>query len=328
MNAHRSGTVGVCAVALVFAAFAPRIRAAEPLRAPFDAQAAKAAQQQWAKQLNRQVVETNSIGMKLTLIPPGELRMGSPETELAFGGKHNDDEKQHRVRITKPFYMGVYHVTLGNFLAFYHASGYKTEAETDGEGSWGYDTDGNFGKSPDYTFRNWGKAQTNDHPVVLVSWNDATEFCKWLSKKEGKTYRLPTDAEWEHACRAGTTTPFNFGSSLNGREANCKGNYPYGTDEKGPYVNNTTPVGSYRPNAFGLYDMHGNAYQWCQDWLGNDDYGNSPTNDPQGPAAGPARVTRGGGWCCEAVDVRSACRVGTGPSAHHNDLGFRVVCER
>ena len=209
--------------------------------------------------------------------------MGSPETETDRGS----DERQHQVRITQPFYLGVYDVTLGNYLAFCLASGYKTEAESDGRGGLGCDSDGKCGlQKPEYTFRHWGKKQTNDHPVVNVTWNDAVEFCKWLSKKEGKTYRLPTEAEWEYGCRAGTTTVFHYGDSLSSHEANFNGNYPYG-GPTGPNVANTTAVGSYRPNAFGLYDMHGNAYQWCQDWYNTDYHSNSPTIDRHSPRTLP-----------------------------------------
>lgn len=296
------------------------------LRAPFDADAAKAAQQRWAQKLGRQALETNSLGMKLALIPPGEFMMGSPESEIGtWNGKHPEDEKQHRVRITKPFYMAAYDVTLGNFLTFYHDSGYKTEAETDGKGGWGFDSDGHFGMKPEYTFWNWGKKQTNDHPVVNVSWNDAQEFCKWLSKKEGKTYRLPSEAEWEYACRSGTTTHYNCGDSLTKSDANIAkdGNFLQSLKD-----GNTTPVGSFKPNAFGLYDMHGNVLQWCQDRYDKDYYNNSPSGDPQGPDAGSPRVFRGGGWHSSAVVCRSAFRGYVEPPYRSFNVGFRVVCER
>ena len=299
---------GVISAALI-AATAGRAAADGPapelLKSPFSASDAKAKQHEWAKYLKRQVVETNSIGMKLTLIPPGEFLMGSPKSE---NGRF-DNEKQHRVRITKPFYMGVYNVTLSDYFTFYHASGYKTEAVLDGKGGWGVDSDGKFAQKPEFTFWNWGKTQTNEHPVVNVSWNDAVAFCDWLSKKkEAKKYRLPTEAEWEYACRAGTTTAFDCGDSLSSNDANFNGNFPYGGAAKGPSVENTTPVGSYRPNVFGLYDMHGNVWQWCQDRFDSEYYSDSPTDDPQGPAAGSSRVIRGGGWYDLAVNCRSANR--------------------
>ena len=170
---------------------------------------------------------TNSIGMKLTLIPAGEFKMGSGESAedtAAFFNKtygedllkadfFKDEHPQHRVRITKPFYLGTYHVTRGQFRQFVADTGYKTDAEK-GEkpGAFGWDPDKKkFDFNEKYSWRNAGFEQTDEHPVVNVSWNDAVAFCKWLSRKEGKTYRLPTEAEWEYACRAGTTTRYYSG---------------------------------------------------------------------------------------------------------------------
>jgi formylglycine-generating enzyme required for sulfatase activity len=165
---------------------------------------------------------TNSIGMKLTLIPSGEFMMGSGESAEATAeffnktyGEHlptvglfNEEHPQHRMRITRPFYLGSYPVTRGQFWRFVKDTGYKTDAEK-GEkpGAWGWDPDKKeFGFNEKYSWRNAGFEQTDEHPVVNVSWNDAVAFCKWLSKKESKTYRLPTEAEWEYSCRAGMTT--------------------------------------------------------------------------------------------------------------------------
>ena len=158
--------------------------------------------------------------------------------------------------------------------------------------------------------------------MVCVSWNDAQAFCDWLSKKEGKKYRLPTEAEWEYACRTGTTTPFYFGNSLNSDNANYNGDYPYGTTTKGPWLKCTTPVGTYKPNAFGLYDMHGNVWQWCQDWHELYYYTNSPPSDPPGPNAGTFRVLRGGGWDRGGVDCRSASRSKDVPSDRFPEHGI------
>ena len=187
--------------------------------APANAQQSKAAKGE--KQI------TNSVGMKLTLIPAGEFMMGSGESAedtAAFFNKtygenllkaddFKNEHPQHRVRITKPFYLGTYHVTRGQFRRFVKDSGYKTDAEKgDRPGAWGRDAAKRaFRFNTDYSWRNAGFAQTDDHPVVNVSWNDAVAFCKWLSKMEGKTYRLPTEAEWEYACRAGTTTRYYNG---------------------------------------------------------------------------------------------------------------------
>ncbi|HEX7378460.1 MAG TPA: SUMF1/EgtB/PvdO family nonheme iron enzyme, partial [Pirellulales bacterium] len=216
---------------------------------------------------------TNSIGMKLTLIPAGEFMMGSPDSEEGWS---KDEGPRHRVRITKPFYLGVYEVTQAEYERV-------------------------MGENPSY-FSSGGDGassvsglNTGRFPVESVSWEDAVAFCGKLSdfageRAAGRRYRLPTEAEWEYACREGATTPFSFGSQLNGREANCAGNYPYGTTEKGPLLERTTTVGSYRANAFGLFDMHGNALEWCADWYDSDYYATSPVNDPPGSAAGSFRV--------------------------------------
>ena len=198
------------------------------------------------------------------------------------------------MRITKPFYLGTYHVTRGQFRQFVADTGYKTDAEK-GEkpGAWGWDPDKKeFGFNEKYSWRNAGFEQTDEHPVVNVSWNDAVAFCKWLSQKEGKTYRLPTEAEWEYACRAGTTTRYYSGDDPetlakvgNVADAAAKAKFPdwkYTIKANDGYVF-TAPVGKFKPNAFGLYDMHGNAWQWCADWYGADYYAKSPADDPTGP---------------------------------------------
>ena len=239
---------------------------------------------------------TNSIGMKLALIPAGEFMMGSPESEQDRGS----DEIQHPVRITKPFYLGVFPVTQAEYKQV-------------------------MGTNPSLNSTSLLRMDTSRFPVENVSWEDAMEFCRRLSQKEGKEYRLPTEAQWEYACRAGTTTPFHFGSVLNGREANCDGDYPYGTDEKGPFLRRPTPVGSYRPNRFGLYDMHGNVCQWCADWQDLEYYGNSPIDDPPGPPVGSLRVIRGGGHYESAGRSRSAYRGAGSPRDQRRPLlGFRV----
>ena len=230
----------------------------------------------------------NSIGMTMALIPAGEFLMGSP-------GNDNDPiEKQHRVRITKPFWLGMHLVTVGQFRKFVEES--KYDAGT-----------------------SWQKAfhgQSEDHPVELVSWNDAEAFCEWLGRKEGKKYRLPTEAEWEYACRAGTQTKWSFGD-----DENDLGDHAW----FGSISNVLThAVGKKRPNAWGLSDMHGNAPVWCQDWYDGGYYAKSPVDDPTGPATGTVRVTRGSGWSSQAWNCRSACRGCQGPGDRWMDLGFRV----
>jgi len=267
-----------------------------------------------------QKLVTNSIGMKLTLIPAGEFMMGSKESpeELRNAFKDyadpclwvdhfGDQYPRHRVRITKPFYLGTHHVTVGQFRKFVEDTAYKTDAEQSyGVGVAIGPGGEEFTAGRQFNWRNTGFAQTDEHPVVNVSWNDATEFCRWLSRKEGKTYRLPTEAQWEYACRAGTTTRFYNGEDPeklaqvgNVLDATCKARFPHLEDSAIHGVDGyvfTSPVGRFRPNAFGLYDMHGNAAQWCSDWYGAKYYEASPADDPSGPNSAKSRVCRGSSW--------------------------------
>jgi sulfatase modifying factor 1 len=294
---------------------------------------------------------TNSIGMKLTLVPSGEFMMGGGEsaedTTVFFKKNYGMDSltadfskgehPQHRVRITKPFYLGTYHVTRGQFRQFVKDSGYKTDAEKgENPGAWGWDPEKKrFGFNEDYSWRNAGFQQTDEHPVVNVSWNDAVAFCKWLSGKEGKTYELPSEAQWEYACRAGTTTRYYSGDDPetlakvgNVADATAKAKFPDWTctiKATDGYVF-TAPVGQFKPNAFGLYDMHGNAWQWCSDWFGGEDYyGKSPADDPKGPDIGGFRVLRGGSWYYGPFYSRSARRDCSRPDYRLNFAGFRVA---
>ena len=298
---------------------------------------------------------TNSIGMKLTLIPAGEFMMGSGESALqtATFFKNNygmdllgqedfmNEHPQHRVRITKPFYMGTYHITRDQFRRFVSESGYKTDAENGfepGAKGW-YPAKHKMMLNKDYSWRNAGFEQTDEHPVVNVSWNDAVAFCEWLSRKEGKAYRLPTEAEWEYACRAGTTTRYYSGDDpetlakvANVADATFRAGFPgfnpvlFTTIKASDGYVYTSAVGQLKPNAFGLYDMHGNAGQWCADRYDLRYYGNSPTDDPKGPEVGSARVFRGGSWFKGPLLARSAARHFTEwPSDRDNTIGFRVV---
>jgi sulfatase modifying factor 1 len=289
------------------------------------------------------------VKMEMTLIPAGEFLMGSGESAEATAEFFNKyygvdfwkaadskrEHPQHRVRITRPFYLGTYHVTRGQFRQFVADTHYKTDAEK-GEkpGTWGWNPDKKyFDWNEKYSWRNAGLRQTDEHPVVCVSWNDAVAFCKWLSKKEGKTYCLPTEAEWEYACRAGTKTRYYSGDDPetlakvgNVADAAYKAKFPPGilTIKANDGYVFTAPVGKFEPNAFGLYDMHGNAWQWCADWYGEDYYGKSPVDDPTGADSGYFRVLRGGSWYDGPNKTCSALRRWNTPVQRDDDTGFRV----
>ena len=255
-------------------------------------------------------VITNSIGMKLARIPAGKFSMGSPRGET----ERNAGETRHEITLTRSFHMGVHEVTQAQFA---RVMGGEAKAF--------------FGKN-----RGGGP----DHPMDSVLWKDAEKFCEKLSarpeeSRSGRKYRLPTEAEWEFACRAGTTTPFHFGDSLSSGQANFNGQYPYGEAEKGPYLRKTAEVGSYRPNSFGLHDMHGNVAEWCADWYDPEYYADSPEEDPLGPPFGVVPddygnfyvVVRGGCWLDEARACRSAYRFRAMHRNRYRLIGFRVVCE-
>lgn len=231
---------------------------------------------------------SSALEPQMVAIKGGTFQMGSPESETDRGR----DETQHTVTVSN-FSMGKYEVTqkqwrdvMGTSLS-------------------------NF-------------KDCDNCPVEQVSWDDIQEYLKKLNAKTGKKYRLPTEAEWEYACRAGTKTPFNTGENLTTDQANYDGNYPYKNFPKGKNVGKTTPVGSFAPNAWGLYDMHGNVWEWCSDWYGGDYYKNSPVQNPQGPTTGTYRVLRGGSWSDVGRNCRSSERNNNTP-AYRDSRGFRLV---
>ena len=246
---------------------------------------------------------TNSVGMKLVSIPAGEFKMvsGKSAAEIAklFDSKEEyfkNEHPQHTVRLSKGFYMATTEVTQGQFEAVMGTTPWKGEA---------------YAK------------ENAEHAASYIDWNDATEYCVRLSKKEGRKYRLPTEAEWEYACRGGSTTAYSFGDDASGLRdyAWFHGN----TFDAGEQY--AHQVGQKRANSFGLYDMHGNVYEWCSDWYDEDYYGKSPSVDPKGPTSGSSRVLRGGSWGYNAQFCRSAYRYRSTPSYRHGSPGFRLVCE-
>ena len=256
----------------------------------------------------KRVAIANSIGMKLVRIPGGEFLMGGQESAeklcavFSYAEKKPEDfadeYPQHRVVISRDFLLGQFEVTVGQLKQFCDATGYRTEAESDGTGGWGYDpaTGKCSGRWPQFNFRNVGFPQSDDHPVINVTFNDAVAFCNWLSKKESKRYRLPTEAEWEYACRAGTTARYYFGDDPHelpryAHVINVGGRDLFDSVQNQvhflkPGESLTAKVGSRLPNAWGLYDMLGNVWEWTNDWDGDDYYSWSPTMDPTGPGDG------------------------------------------
>lgn len=249
--------------------------------------------------------------IELVYVRSGVFTMGGVDAPVL--GWEIDERPEHRIEISKGYYLGRVKVTRGMFAVFVKATGYKTDAEkvgralgSPGGGAWAEMTGLNW-QSPNF-------AQTDDHPVICVSWNDAKAFCDWASKKTGRGVRLPTEAEWEYACRAGTRTRWSFGDD----EARL-GDYGwYGGNAGGQ----THPLGQKMPNAWSLYDTHGNAWEWCEDWAGP--YQGDAT-DPTGPTAGDRRLLRGGGWHSQSAALRSAFRCPDDPAARSSDYGFRVA---
>ncbi len=263
---------------------------------------------------------TNAIGMRLVLIPAGKFRMGSPDSEK---DRSADEGPVHEVQITRPFYLSVTPVTqeqyekvMGRNPSWFSAKG---------------------GGKDSVIKKGWFNSESLDtscFPVESVSWNEAVEFSKRLAAmseeiKNGRTYRLPTEAEWEYACRGGVISYqiFNpFGNSLSSTQANFDGTSPYGGAATGVHLRRTCKVGSYPANGFGLHDMHGNVWEWCADWYDADYYAKSPLQDPQGPASGAsARVLRGGGWFSFGRSCRSADRDWRVPDERNRFIGFRPV---
>ncbi len=332
----------------------------ELLTAPFDEGAATRARALWAAYLNSPEQMANTLGMKLQLIPPGEFHMGSEETYLdlveRFPAVREAEEEnpvtrlglesarpQRTIRITRPYYLAAQEVTNGQFKKFVEATHHKAEPEPKSKRGWGYppkhqkgpralEYSGSPGRG--YTWQQWGVEINEQAPVVDVSWNDAVAFCDWLSRKEGKTYRLPTEAEWEYACRAGTTTrywngddPERLTAIANVRDLAARQKYGWAnTLSSSDGSASASGVGHYPPNNFGLYDMHGNASEWCSDWFSISYYREPPLPDPIGPPAGALHVVRGGSWHSAAIFCRSAHRAAEVATHRSNHIGFRVVC--
>ncbi len=288
------------------------------------------------------------VKMTLVLIPAGAFTMGSTDAQLqAVAGKWPaakanwlwDEKPAHKVTISRAFWMGKHEVTVGQFRKFVDATGYKTDAEkgTKLKGAI-VATEGTVKLPEDATWRNPYFRQTDDCPVVCVSWDDACAFAVWLNtndkdKPAGHRYRLPAEAEWEYACRAGTSTWFQWGDDpdkgkgwCNAADLAAQKTFPnwdvVNWDDGFVY---TAPVGSFKANAFGLQDMHGNVWEWCED--GYEHYEKGEQADPRRAEPGGTRVVRGGAWCYSPRLLRSAARHRDLPElrGRSNGLGFRLV---
>ena len=244
------------------------------------------------------------------LIRGGEFTMGSSAGEV----NRQVDETQHQVRVSN-FAISKYAVTVAEFKRFVEASGYKTDAEKSGDtANWRHGVSGSM------------RLQSEEnHPVLHVSWNDAVAYCTWLSAKTGKHFRLPTEAEWEYACRAGSRTPFNTKEKLTTNQSN----YDSNNNPKGEYRQNTVAVNSFSPNAWGLYNMLGNAWEWCSDWYDgtyyNDCKAQGIVTNPAGAVSGLRRVLRGGSWHNDANNARPSDRSFSSPVKRYSIVSFRVV---
>ena len=236
---------------------------------------------------------TNGLDMIFNKISSGTFMMGSPADEV---GRDSDEGPQHQVTIRQPFYMQTTEVTQGQWQAV-------------------------MGANPS-RFSNCGARC----PVEQVSWEDVQGFIVKLNRRGEGRYRLPTEAEWEYAARAGTTTPFSFGPTIHAStEANYDGSSPYGKGRRGKYWRSTTPVGHFPANPWGLYDMHGNVYEWVQDSHAKDAYRTHARHDPLHEENGADRVIRGGSWVDDAGNLRSAYRFQRNPTSRYFYLGFRLV---
>jgi len=239
------------------------------------------------KTIKTSTIKKGGVDIEFVNIPADTFTMGSPTSEV----DRWDNETQHQVTLSA-FKMSKYEVTFAQYDVFCEATG---RSKPDDEG--------------------WGRG---NRPVINVSWDDATAFSEWMG------CRLPTEAEWEYAARGGTTTPFSTGINLTTSQANYDGRYPYNNNAKGEYRGKTLPVGSFAANAYGLFDMQGNVYEWCSDWYG--DYSTSAQSNPKGPSRGPFRVLRGGSWRSNACNCRSAKRDYDTPDLRRGfNMGFRLV---
>jgi len=317
--------------------------------APFNAQQARAFQHDWARFARIPIERKNSLGMQMVLIPSGAFQMGSSRDQVAAGQKLGqprnnkvddgemvaEETPAHRVQLNRPYLLSATEVTVAQFKQFVEATSYVTDVERFNNDETGARKRKKLAGAK-LDWRQPGYSAGEDAPATFVTWHDAVQFCNWLSEHEGlkhcytrqakgswvvlaagEGYRLPTEAEWEFACRAGTTTLFSFGDDASKLE---EYGWFHENARSGPQS-----VGLKRPNPFGLYDMHGNVEEWCHDWFAADYYKNSPRANPYGPDSGSAHVVRGGAWMdSRGASCRSASRLAH--AGRNSQRGFRVAC--
>ncbi len=304
---------------------------------PFDAATAKRYQREYAAWLGVPVECANDLGMEFVLVPPGTFLMGTPEDEPGRNGAEYAEGPLHPVTLTKPLYLGKHEVTVGQFRAFVEAAKYETDGEKNGGGN-AHDEKAVWKHRPGTNWKKPGFSgpyeQKDTHPVVHVSWTDANAFCKWLGLREtpsARVYGLPTEAQWEWACRAGTATRYWWGNEEDktGKVANVCDRTLKKIHTEWPRVAMpmddgyafVAPVGSYRPNPFGLHDMIGNVWEFCSTHFGT--YTKDAVTDPGDIDPKRGHAVRGGGWSNEPKDVRSGVRNADPPHFCHSNLGFR-----
>ena len=253
---------------------------------------------------------------EMVVVPAGTYRMGSPSHEE---GRYDDEGPVHEVRIVKPFAVGVHEVTRGQWSEFVTETNHHT-----GDSCWTYEN-GEWEERSGRSWRRPGFSQSDGHPVVCVSWDDAEAYVRWMSRVTGEEYRLLSESEWEYVARAGTTTPFHFGATISTEQANYDGNYTYGSGREGVYRERTVPVGSFASNRFGLHDVHGNVWERVQDcW--NESYAGAPRDGSaweRGDCS--TRVVRGGSWVNGPGYLRSALRVRYSIGDRNSHYGFRIA---
>jgi formylglycine-generating enzyme required for sulfatase activity len=254
-------------------------------------------------------------GPEMVLFPPGKFLMGSPPDQEGRWETH--EGPQHEVLIHEPFAMGRFAVTVAEFTAFIEATDYPMPPGL-------YTYEGSWALRTNRSFRDPGFRQTARHPVVGVNWDDAKAYIAWLIEKTGQQYRLPSEAEWEYAARAGTTTAFWWGDFISTAQANYNGQ-PYGTGTRGEYRGGTVPVDNFEPNPWGLYQMPGNVSEWCEDCWNDTHRGATSNPAPRLTGECTHRVLRGGSWVNSPRNLRSANRIKSNAKHRDFNVGFRAV---